>query len=107
MSHFPDRISQLPPFVGAFSARRLEAKECQVLFASYPADQRIPVHHHDTENVGLVTEGEMLLTLHGVERSYRVGQWYHIPAQAPHAARFASATSIIEFWFVQNGRERT
>lgn len=99
MSHFPDRINRLPPHDGGFSARRLLADGCQVLFASYPAAQRIPVHHHDTENVGVVTQGELFLTLHGVERSYRAGQWYHIPAVAPHAARFESATSIIEFWF--------
>ena len=101
MGHFPERISRLPPFVGAFSARRLQAEGCQVLFASYPADQRIPVHHHETENVGIVTQGEMLLTLQGVERSFRMGQWYHIPAETPHAARFAVATSIVEFWFAQ------
>lgn len=99
MSHFPDRINRLPPHDGGFSARRLMADGCQVLFASYPAAQRIPVHHHDTENVGVVTQGELFLTLHGVERSYRAGQWYHIPAVAAHAARFESATSIIEFWF--------
>lgn len=103
MSHFPERITRLPPYVGAFSARRLEAEGCQVLFASYPAEQRIPVHHHDTENVGVVTQGEMLLTLHGVERSFRLGQWYHIPARAPHAARFGAPTSIIEFWFAADG----
>lgn len=102
MSHFPDLINRLPPFVGAFSARRLQAEGCQVLFASYPADQRIPVHHHDTENVGVVTQGEMLLTLHGVERPYRTGQWFQIPAEAPHAARFGTATSIIEFWFARD-----
>lgn len=99
MSQFPDRIQRLPPYQGAFSARRLAAEGCEVLFASYPAEQRIPAHHHATENVGVVTAGEMFLTLHGVERTYRVGQWYHIPAEAPHAARFGAPTAIIEFWF--------
>ncbi|MGH7484398.1 MAG: cupin domain-containing protein [bacterium] len=101
MGHFPERISRLPPFTGPFSAHMLDAEGCQVLFASYPAEQRIPVHHHETENVGMVSQGEMLLTLGGVERSFRPGQWYHIPAGAAHAARFCTATSIIEFRFDQ------
>jgi len=99
MAHFPDRITRLPPFVGPFSARCLEAEGCRVLFASYPPEQRIPAHHHDSENVGVVTQGEMCLTLQGVERCYRVGQWYHIPAGAAHAARFVTTTSVVEFWF--------
>lgn len=103
MGHFPERINRLPPFIGPCNARRLEAVGCQVLFASYPADHRIPAHHHETENVGVVTQGEMCLTLQGVERCYRVGQWYHVPAGAAHAARFAMPSSIIEFWFAVGG----
>lgn len=99
MSSFPDRINRLPSFAGGFSARRLDAEGCQVLFASYTAGQRIAAHQHDTENVGVVTQGEMHLTLQGRERGFRVGQWYHIPAATPHAARFEAATAIIEFWF--------
>jgi quercetin dioxygenase-like cupin family protein len=102
MAHFPERINRLPSFVGPFSARWLDAAGCQVLFASYPADQRLPAHHHNTDNVGVVTQGEMCLTLQGVERCYRVGQWYHVPAGAPHAARFGAPTSVVEFWFARD-----
>lgn len=103
MGHFPERVTRLPAFAGPFGARVLDAEGCRVLFASYPAEQRIPVHHHETENIGIVSQGEMLLTLHGVERAYRPGQWYHIPAGAAHAARFETATSIVEFWFARDG----
>jgi quercetin dioxygenase-like cupin family protein len=103
MGLFPDRIGRLPVFEGAFPARRLTADGCDVLFASYPAEQRLAVHHHAAECVGIVTHGELLLTLHGVERAYRPGQWFHIPAGAPHAARFAIATALIEFWFRDYG----
>ena len=35
----------------------------------------------------------------GEERRYTPGDWYHVPAQAVHAARFEQETSEIEFWF--------
>jgi hypothetical protein len=35
--HFPARIEALPPFDGPFDAFRLEARDCDVLFASDPA----------------------------------------------------------------------
>lgn len=42
MKHFPKQISQLPKFDGAFDAFKLEANNCDVLFASYPAGTSIP-----------------------------------------------------------------
>ena len=61
----------------------------------------IPTHSHDTENVGVITQGELILTMNGKETRYRPGQWYHVPARAIHAARFETETSEIEFWFTE------
>jgi quercetin dioxygenase-like cupin family protein len=99
MGHFPKLLQNLPPFQGAFDAYKLEAKNCDVLFASYPKGTSIPPHNHDTENVGVITQGELILTMDGVETRYGPGQWYHVPAKAVHAARFEAETSEIEFWF--------
>ena len=98
-SHFPERIRTLPPFEGPFDAFRLAAEGCEVLFASYPAGTAIEPHDHPTENLGLITAGELWLTVGGVERRYGPGEWYHLPAGAEHAARFEVETSEIEFWF--------
>ena len=97
--HFPKLLRDLPPFDGPFDAYKLEAKGCDVLFASYPKGTDIPPHSHETENVGVITQGELILTMHGKETRYRPGQWYHVPAGATHAARFETETSEIEFWF--------
>ncbi|MFM7424735.1 MAG: cupin domain-containing protein [Elainella sp.] len=70
-----------------------------MLFASYPAGTVIPAHNHATDNIGVITQGELILTLDGQETRYRAGDWYHVPAQALHAARFDADTSEIEFWF--------
>ena len=101
MSHFPPQLRNLPKFAGPFDAFKLNAKDCDVLFASYPAGTAIEPHHHETENVGVITEGELILALDGKESRYGPGQWYHVPARAVHAARFEKPTSEIEFWFYQ------
>jgi quercetin dioxygenase-like cupin family protein len=98
-AHFPDLIRQLPEFEGPFDAYQLDAKDCEVLFASYPAGTSIEPHTHPTCNVGVITDGELFLTVGGVESRYGPGDWYHINANEEHSARFDVDTSEIEFWF--------
>ena len=99
MPHFPQLLRELPKFEGPFDAFRLAAEGCDVLFASYPAGTTIPAHDHDTENVGVITQGELILVVGALETRYKVGQWYHVAARQKHAARFDVETSEIEFWF--------
>ena len=77
---YPDKIKKLPLYDGRFDAHRLEAKDCDVLFASYPAGTSIPTHTHDTDNHGIITKGELTLTLSGETLRIGVGEWYHVPA---------------------------
>lgn len=100
---FPQLIRELPPFVGPFEAYQLTAESCRVLFASYPAGTEIPAHHHQTENVGVIIQGKLLLTMDGAVQRFGVGEWYHIPAKKEHAARFELDTTEIEFWFDTGG----
>ena len=99
MSHFPPLVRGLPRFAGPFDAFKLQANDCDVLFASYPAGTSIEAHHHETENVGVITHGELILMLDGKEHRYGPGDWYHVAARAMHSARFEKDTSEIEFWF--------
>jgi len=103
---FPPRIRSLEPFSERFEAFRLAARDCDVLFASYPAGTRIDAHAHDTENWGVITRGEMMLTVAGRETRYGPGDWYHIAPRTPHAARCAVDTEEIEFWFTPEGRRK-
>jgi len=97
--HFPARIRALPPFDGPFDAFRLAAHDCEVLFASYPAGTAIAPHSHDTENCGVITQGELILVTDGSEQRFGAGAWYRVAAGQVHAARFEVETSEIEFWF--------
>ena len=76
--HFPALIRSLPEFDGPFDAFRLDAGNCEVLFASYPAGTAIEPHTHPTENVGVITAGELILTIDGEETRYGPGDWYHV-----------------------------
>jgi quercetin dioxygenase-like cupin family protein len=98
-SNFPDLIGSLPEFEGPFDARRLAAENCEVLFASYPGGTRIEPHTHQTENCGVITKGELYLTVDGVERRFGPGDWYRVAANQEHSARFEIETAEIEFWF--------
>jgi quercetin dioxygenase-like cupin family protein len=98
-SHFPDRIRALAPFDGPFDAFQLPAQDCEVLFASYPAGTEIPAHAHDTENCGVITQGELVLTTDAGEQRFGPGAWYRLAPGEVHAARFEVATSEVEFWF--------
>ena len=80
----------------------MEAKDSDVLFASYPAGTVIPPHSHDTDNHGVITRGELILTMNGDTQRIGVGQWYHVPANVEHSASFEVETDEIEFWFKQN-----
>jgi quercetin dioxygenase-like cupin family protein len=100
MTHFPRQILNLPKYQGRFEAFKLAAQGCEVLFASYPAGSEIEAHTHDTDNIGMITQGELILTMDGQTERFGVGDWYHVPAGAEHAARFEVETAEIEFWFV-------
>ena len=96
---YPERIKSLPLYDGRFDAYKLTAHGADVLFASYPAGTFIPEHQHDTDNYGVITRGELILEMAGETTRYGAGDWYHVPANAVHAARFETDTDEIEFWF--------
>ena len=99
---YPDRIKALPPYDGRFDAYKLEAKDGDVLFASYPAGTSIPAHVHDTDNHGVITRGELILSMNGEVTRVCVGEWYHVPANVEHSAKFEVETDEVEFWFHEN-----
>jgi len=96
---YPQKIKELPLYDGRFDAYKLAATNSDVLFASYPAGTSIPTHAHDTDNHGVITRGELIISMNGEETRVGVGEWYHVPAHIEHSARFDVETDEIEFWF--------
>jgi len=99
---YPSKIKSLPVYDGRFDAYKLKAEGSDVLFASYPAGTSIEPHTHCTDNYGVITRGELKLTVKDEEKIIRVGEWYHVPANAVHSAKFEMETDEIEFWFYEN-----
>ena len=96
---FPEPIRRLAPLAGHDGALKLDAEGCDVVFATYPAGKTLPPHDHDTDNVGVVTRGAILLTMNGKTERLGPGDWYHVPAGTMHAAEFLEDTTEVEFWF--------
>jgi quercetin dioxygenase-like cupin family protein len=96
---YPSKIKTLPSYDGRFDAFILEAKNSDVLFASYSAGTSIAAHSHDTDNHGVITRGELILKMNGEIKHIGVGDWYHVPANVEHSARFEVDTDEVEFWF--------
>ncbi len=103
ISNYPEIIKLLPKQKGKVdtsSKFKLEANDCKVLFASYQPGTTIPKHKHiDSDIVGVVTKGQIILTLDGVTTKHNVGDWYHIPPGTEHETMFEQETDEIEFWF--------
>lgn len=55
-----------------------------------PAGAEYPNHTHPVETTHIILEGEMTLTLRGVERTYRAGERCDVPAGAVHSAKMGS-----------------
>ena len=97
--NYPDKIRQLPLFDGQFDAYKLQAEGADVLFASYAAGTEIATHSHNTDNYGVITRGELILTMQGSQQRFATGDWYHVAAGVEHSARFEIETDEIELWF--------
>jgi quercetin dioxygenase-like cupin family protein len=81
-----NRIKSLPLYDGRFDAYKLDAKDCDVLFASYPAGTSIPPHMHESDTHGVITRGELILTMNDRVSRIGVGEWYHVPKNVEHSA---------------------
>lgn len=101
---FPEKIRDLERFSNRFDAFRLAAKDCDVLFATYPPETEIEPHTHETDNWGVIIRGEMQIMMDDAIHSFKPGDWYHVPAGKVHAARCQVLTEEIEFWFKPSGQ---
>lgn len=52
---------------------------------SFDNDVAVPEHTHEAQ-WGVVLDGEIELTVNGIMSSYRKGDTYFIPKNAPHSA---------------------
>lgn len=100
--YYPEQSCALPKFDGVFDAYKLATQGCDVLFAEYPTRTAIAPQTHETDNVGVMIQGEMFLTMDGKSERFPKGSWCHVPKKKEYAATFEGDTAQIEFWFSEN-----
>lgn len=88
LNQYADFIARLPkadiPMAGV-DAAHLAGSHGQVVFFTLPAGTSVPPHSHG-EQWGIVVEGEVDLTIDGVQRTYRRGDAYYISDGVVHSA---------------------
>ena len=100
---------ELPPFIlglpqadvpfdeSMVKSHALSSKDGLLVFFEFMADFEVPAHSHGAQ-WGNVLEGELGLTIDGVEKTYLPGESYYIPAGAVHSAKLSAGSRIIDFF---------
>ena len=64
-------------------------------FPEFTIVERLPnvaldPHTHPFESRALILDGEITLTVDGIERVYRAGEIFHLPRETLHAERYGA-----------------
>ena len=97
---YPRMIKDLPeadiPFEGV-KGWLLQGVDHQLVFFDIEPIGQIPEHSHG-EQWGVVIEGEMELVVNGVKKVYQKGDYYYIPAGAPHSVKVRTRFKAIDLF---------
>jgi len=67
--------------------RPVFAQNISFNFVTFPPNSGFPSHIHPEEQVSIVREGEMEITIAGVTKMVRPGDVIHFPSNVPHAGK--------------------
>ena len=76
-----------------FSRQLVTGEKVMVAHLRLAKDCVIPIHHHESEQISLVLDGELKFELEGREVTVRSGEVLVIPSNVPHSA-FAIVDTI-------------
>lgn len=97
---FPHFITNLPEADISFKGVKgwlLQGDDHQIAFLEIEPVGEVAPHSHG-EQWGIVVEGEMDLTIGGITKTYRKGDYYHIPALVKHSAVFRKKTMAVDIF---------
>ena len=98
---------QFPEFMQAFPALDVPFPEDMVrsaavrsdaglvVFFTFLKDMEVPPHAHKAQ-WGTVIEGELVLTVGGLAKTYKPGESYSIPSGVEHGAKVTAGTKVID-----------
>jgi quercetin dioxygenase-like cupin family protein len=76
---------QATPLVDGITLKAIYGEKCSVSFLELSPYSRIPAHHHDNEQIGIVLEGELEYTIGNETQLCRAGTTFVIPPNTIHS----------------------
>lgn len=98
--NYPEIITSLPKIeipVAGVNGFLLQGRDTQLVFFVFKDETIIPKHSHGAQ-WGIVVDGEIRLTIIGVEKVYRKGDSYFIPSGAEHSGITTAGFKAIDFF---------
>ena len=78
------------PVVSGVIMKTMNTAESSIAFVDFPPFSRIQTHHHNSEQVGNVLEGEIEYTIGEEIKLCKKGTLFVVPANMPHSAAVTS-----------------
>jgi quercetin dioxygenase-like cupin family protein len=97
---YPEIISKLPKIdipIGGVNGFLLQGTDTQLVFFEFNEVTTIPPHSHGAQ-WGIVVDGEIMLTISGIEKKYQKGDSYFIPEGAVHSGVTSASFKAIDFF---------
>jgi len=85
----PESIEKWPleKHEGVFSKLLVDGQNMTVLWSTWSPNASAPEHIHPHEQIGVCLEGQIIITVNGVDYEVNAGEFYYIPSNMPHAER--------------------
>ena len=90
-------LAAIPPqqlFAG-YAARAVHGERLTLAIVEVEAEADLPQHQHENEQLGLVIEGSLTLTVGGETRTVEPGGTWCIPGSTPHRAAGGPEGAIV------------
>ncbi len=73
------------PVLNGITMKAVYGEKSSIAFVELPAYSRIPLHHHSSEQIGIVLEGEIEYTVEGETKICGKGSMFIVPPNAHHS----------------------
>ena len=97
---YPEMIRTLPEIdihIEGIRGWMLQSTDRQVVFFDIEPVDELPPHSHCAQ-WGIMVEGKMELTINGKPHLYTKGDWYYIPENIVHSAKFLTRVNVIDLF---------
>lgn len=93
----PDLIERWPldKHEGVTSKLLVDGSNMTSLWSQWEPKATAPEHTHPHEQIGVCLQGQIIVTINGIDHTVEAGEFYYIPGNVPHAERNDSSEIAI------------